>query len=351
MASPATPRRQPTRWLTDVVPGDQVATSIRPIAPDEGVAEQLAAVGGVARVSPIARFAVAFRGVRLDAAALAGSDLAADGRLTFVAGDRRAALTALDQGGSTIVPQAVAAAFGLQVGDTLDFAVGAGKAVAERVVGIVARGLPGQIRRIGPGRLVRCHRPLRGRGRRCLRDPLPARAGDPAGPALAVVARGLALEPTPLSGIEGAISDAFGRVFGLFDTLALLAVLIAALGIINTLTMNVYERVREIGILRAAGMTRRQVWRMVVVEAGTWAWSGPSSAAWPGFSWGSSWAGSPASAGRPAEVDDPLVDDRPGGGLGHRHRDAGRLPAGPDRQPDLDRPGGPVRVAPIWAAC
>jgi putative ABC transport system permease protein len=83
-----------------------------------------------------------------------------------------------------------------------------------------------------------------------------------------MVARGLALEPTPLSGIEGAISDAFGRVFGLFDALALLAVLIAALGIVNTLTMNVIERVREIGILRAAGMTRRQVWRSVVVEAG-----------------------------------------------------------------------------------
>ena len=32
--------------------------------------------------------------------------------------------------------------------------------------------------------------------------------------------------------------------------------------------MNVYERVREIGVLRAAGMTRPQVWRMVVVEAG-----------------------------------------------------------------------------------
>ena len=42
----------------------------------------------------------------------------------------------------------------------------------------------------------------------------------------------------------------------------------AALGIANTLTMNVIERVREIGILRAAGMTRRQVWRSVVVEAG-----------------------------------------------------------------------------------
>jgi len=78
----------------------------------------------------------------------------------------------------------------------------------------------------------------------------------------------LALEVVPLDRIQGAISDALGRIFGLFDALAAVAVLIAALGIVNTLTMNVVERVREIGILRAAGMTRDQVWRSVVVEAG-----------------------------------------------------------------------------------
>jgi len=255
-------------WLTDVVPGDLIVTSIRPVGADEGVAQQLAAVDGVATVSPIARFAVAFRGVRLDAAAVSGSDLAVDGRLTFVAGDRRAALAALDTGGSTVVPQAVADQFGLQVGDTLALPVGGGQAINERIVGIVARGLPGQS---GEAILIGWS-DATGRFGVLGADAFairfkPNRAAD-AGPALAMVARGLALEPTPLSGIEGAISDAFGRVFGLFDALALLAVLIAGLGIVNTLTMNVYERVREIGILRAAGMTRRQIWRMVVVEAG-----------------------------------------------------------------------------------
>ena len=92
----------------------------------------------------------------------------------------------------------------------------------------------------------------------------PASARD----ALRVEATALALEVVPLDRIEGAISDALGRIFGLFDALAAVAVLIAALGIVNTLTMNVIERVREIGILRAAGMTRGQVWRSVVVEAG-----------------------------------------------------------------------------------
>jgi putative ABC transport system permease protein len=85
---------------------------------------------------------------------------------------------------------------------------------------------------------------------------------------LRVVAVTYALDFVTLDRIKGAVDDALGRIFGLFDALAAVAVLIAALGIVNTLTMNVIERVREIGVLRAAGMTRRQVWRSVVVEAG-----------------------------------------------------------------------------------
>jgi putative ABC transport system permease protein len=85
---------------------------------------------------------------------------------------------------------------------------------------------------------------------------------------LTETARESALEVVTLDRVAGAIEDALDRVFGLFDALAIIAVIVAALGIANTLTMNVIERVREIGILRAAGMTTRQVWRSVVVEAG-----------------------------------------------------------------------------------
>jgi putative ABC transport system permease protein len=86
--------------------------------------------------------------------------------------------------------------------------------------------------------------------------------------ALEAEARLLALEPNPIERVEGAVSAALGRIFGLFEALALVAVAVAGLGIVNTLTMSVVERVREIGVLRATGMTRRQIGRMVVVEAG-----------------------------------------------------------------------------------
>ena len=58
------------------------------------------------------------------------------------------------------------------------------------------------------------------------------------------------------------------QAFMMFDVMGVLAVIIASLGIINTLTMNIMERTQEIGMLRAIGMTRGQVIKMVLSEAG-----------------------------------------------------------------------------------
>jgi putative ABC transport system permease protein len=61
--------------------------------------------------------------------------------------------------------------------------------------------------------------------------------------------------------------DQLNTILVFFNGLLVLAVIIAVFGITNTLALSVFERTREIGLLRAVGMSRRQVRRMVRWEA------------------------------------------------------------------------------------
>ncbi len=83
-----------------------------------------------------------------------------------------------------------------------------------------------------------------------------------------------ALQGYPQVKIQGqaAFKDAeqkqINTFLGLMYGLLTLSLLVAVLGIANTLALSVYERVREIGLLRAVGMARRQVRRMIRFESG-----------------------------------------------------------------------------------
>jgi len=57
------------------------------------------------------------------------------------------------------------------------------------------------------------------------------------------------------------------QLLAIVTAMLALALIIALLGITNTLALSVFERTREIGLLRAVGMTRRQVRSMIRFEA------------------------------------------------------------------------------------
>ncbi len=266
-------------WLTETIPGSELLTSIRPLSTTDPIMTQLAAEPGVKSVSPIGLFGVPYvvnsstggqpSGfvVRQEAAAVSGRDYLADGRLQFVAGDRTAALTALDSGGSAVIPRSLADSSGIRVGDMMDFATGA-TVTQLRVAGIVAHSIPAGSQEailVGwPDALAEFG--VTGADFYAVRY----QAGQEvtARPALDGAAVSYALEPDQLSRVSGTVGDALDRIFSLLDALALIAVVIAGLGLVNTLSMSVLERVREIAVLRATGMTSRQVWGMVVIEAG-----------------------------------------------------------------------------------
>ncbi|MFS3129389.1 ABC transporter permease [Nocardioides sp. Bht2] len=69
---------------------------------------------------------------------------------------------------------------------------------------------------------------------------------------------------------EGLADEARGpidRILALIYGLLALALLIAVLGIVNTLALSVIERTREIGLLRAIGLSRRQLRQMIRLES------------------------------------------------------------------------------------
>ncbi|MFJ9779054.1 ABC transporter permease [Amycolatopsis sp. NPDC101161] len=82
--------------------------------------------------------------------------------------------------------------------------------------------------------------------------------------------------------VTGQVTTILTLLYGLLA----LAILIAILGVINTLTLSVIERTREIGLLRAVGTSRRQIRRLIRLESVLIAVHGALLGVALGLAWG-----------------------------------------------------------------
>lgn len=82
--------------------------------------------------------------------------------------------------------------------------------------------------------------------------------------------------------LKGQIDQLLNMIYGLLA----LAIIVAILGVVNTLALSVVERTREIGLMRAIGLSRRQLRRMIRLESVVIALFGALLGLGLGMGWG-----------------------------------------------------------------
>ncbi|MEV2246851.1 FtsX-like permease family protein [Streptomyces sp. NPDC049970] len=84
------------------------------------------------------------------------------------------------------------------------------------------------------------------------------------------------------------LKDQIGQLLNIVYGLLALAIVVAVLGVVNTLALSVVERTREIGLMRAIGLSRRQLRRMIRLESVVIALFGALLGLGLGMGWGTS---------------------------------------------------------------
>ncbi|MDQ0575181.1 ABC transporter permease [Agromyces albus] len=95
--------------------------------------------------------------------------------------------------------------------------------------------------------------------------------------------------------VYAGIDEMLNATIAIFTVLIGFSALIAAIGMVNTLSLSVMQRTRELGLLRALGFDRRQLRRMIVVESGALTLAATAMGIVLGFGYG--WAGAQALLG------------------------------------------------------
>ncbi len=267
----ASARGTADRWVQSILPGGHAIRLTVPSSMD-ALQQTISETPGTLAATPVPQLnVVATADGEPSEAAVAGIDPSVwqDAGALIVNGDRADAFEALRGGGAVLVPESFATRTGVTTGDVIHLAIPSGLEGDFRIAGLVAYSVPG---RNGEGSLLISLPDARTTLGAELATmwamvPQPQVGDDAYAQFVSEKATQLAGEALTAEQLADQLARSLDRLLGLFDALALLAVVIGGFGIVNTLTLGVAERTREIAVLRAHGMTVGQVEGMVVTEA------------------------------------------------------------------------------------
>ena len=260
------------RWLTDLLQADIFVSSPSLISSratlplERGVAEKLATFPGIARIATSRVVEVSAGNLGILELVVVNMDIAGEKRhYKATAGDHLATWRALEVGG-LIVNEPMANRFKLHVGDEVTLLTDRGK----RRFSIVAVAYDFDVR---PGALI--HAPIY---RQFWDDPDLSSVALFVEPGVDVDAKIDELRGAFAGAVELVIRSnrglrenslaVFDRTFSITAVLQMLATVVAFIGVLSTLMSLQLERSRELGTLRAVGLTRRQLWKLTLLETG-----------------------------------------------------------------------------------
>jgi len=252
------------RWTRSLMPGSYAVVS--PVDQPPVFISRFETLPTVQHVSPVSFLQTTSRGSPIQLASIE-PDVFAPG-LEFVAGTPGSAAAALRAGGAAILPNRLAQERGLRLNDEMELTTASGPARL-RVAGIVVTSFPSPD---GAGSVLISRadgeRLFDNRNFRVL-SLITGAAESAASVREAVdeMAERYGMSATTPREVAAQVAMALFRLLALFGALVGIGLIIAALGTGNTMLMNIAERQRELSILWAGGMSRRQLQAMAVVEA------------------------------------------------------------------------------------
>jgi putative ABC transport system permease protein len=254
-----------SRWVSGLFVSDQLMVS--PVRQSEDLRQQIQQENGIASTSEISLFTTKSGNVALNVAAIDPMKYSQKTQFKFVSGDPKTAIAEIGTERAVLVPLRISSARKWKTGDVIDLETGT-VLTSYKIAGIVEHTIPA----IGSGEtmmisLQNAKLDFGVTGFNILQI-IPA-TNTPANfnTQLQLEAQKYGMQYETVQDIQSGVQKGLGGLLLFLTASGLVGVLLGLLAVINTIYLNISESRREFGLLRAVGMTRGQIKRMIFAQS------------------------------------------------------------------------------------